>query len=75
MVLPPTTKGHPMFGRKRKAQASTTAQATAQPTAWEVWYKDSIGRWTFGSKHTNSTDARRAKDAFTLAQAEIREIY
>lgn len=64
-----------MFGRKRKAQAKTTTQATAQPTAWEVWYKDSIGRWTFGSKHTNSTDARTAQRAFTIAQAEIREIF
>lgn len=64
-----------MFGRKRKAQASTTAQATAQPTAWEVWYKDSIGRWMFASRHTNLTDARTARRCFTIAQAEVREIY
>lgn len=70
-----TTKGHPMFGRRRKAQASTTAQVTAQPTAWEVWYRDSIGRWTFSSKHTNATDARTAQRCHTIAQTEIREIF
>ena len=63
-----------MFGRKRKAKA-VTAETTAPPTAYEVWYRDSIGRWTFSGKHTNATDARKAVRAFTIAQAEIREIY
>lgn len=64
-----------MFGRKTKKAKAVTAQATAQPTAWEVWYKDSVGRWTFASKHTNGTDARVAQRMFTMAQAEIREIF
>ena len=63
-----------MFGRKRKAKA-VTAEPTALPTAYEVWYRDSIGRWTFSSKHTNATDARTAQRCFTIAQAEIREIF
>ena len=74
MVPLPTTKGHTMFGRKRKSKA-VTAQVTAHPTAWEVWYRDSIGRWTFASKHTNVTDARTARRCFTIAQTEIREIF
>lgn len=67
-------KGHPMFGRKRKAKA-ITAEPTALPIAYEVWYRDSIGRWTFSGKHSNVTDARKAVRAFTIAQVEIREIY
>lgn len=63
-----------MFGRKtRKDKTATVVRPTAH--TYEVWYKDSIGRWVFGSKHTNSTDARRAVETFTIAQAEIREIY
>ena len=63
-----------MFARKRKAKA-ITAEPTALPIAYEVWYRDSIGRWTFSSRHTNATDARKGVKCFTIAQAEIREIY
>ena len=62
-------------GRKGKGKAQAAAQATAQAKAFQVWYRDSIGRWVFASTHTNSTDAQAAVRAFTIAQAEIRPVF
>jgi len=64
-----------MFGRKSKKAKAVTAESTALPIAYEVWYRDSIGRWTFSGRHTNATDARKGVKCFTIAEAEVREIY
>ena len=47
-----------MFGRKTKKAKAITAQQTAQPKAYQVWYRNSVGMWVHGSTHTNITDAR-----------------
>lgn len=66
-----------MFGRKNKGKGKgkATASTTATPRAFEVWYKDSIGRWVHGSTHTVRSDANAAVRAFTIAVAEVREVY
>jgi len=64
-----------MFRKNRKAQGQPTAQPTTQPTAFQVWYKDSIGRWMHASTHSVRSDANVAARGFTIAQTEVREIY
>lgn len=64
-----------MFGLKRKGKGKAITTETATPRAFEVWYRDSIGRWTYVCTHTVRSDANVSVRSFTLAEAEIREVY
>lgn len=64
-----------MFRKNRKAKAQVQEITAQQPTAFQVWYKDSIGRWIFHSTHGVRGDANVAARGFTLAATEVREIY